>query len=973
MINKPSNRLRDALKKIMAVLKPQHAPIALTLLISREQQGKTTLLSQSQLEHAPSPMPGIEIFFNQHGVVVEIEAAIVKNEKHALSHVLKQINRAHRLLKLSGVLICIDINEILIAEPTALKPILSAHTQLLERLAEAINTKLDLGLVCTKLDLLTGFCDFFQQDHASELQKPLGFSLHGATHATTKDETFKTQFDQLILTLGQQVIHKIHPIRSSSKRTLIREFPLQLASLRHTLMPLINRIPAVFQLQALYFTSSEQGGVSTDWLNKKIKRDYALTLQDQSHQSTNHRAYFTQGALENFQTQTKVAPPKLVRSQQWTLWALMAVTAISLMLLGYRHFHASHMLDKASQELITLDSIGQTSSQRTELTLHLAKATQALMQVPSNTTFLPTIQSLKNTLKINSKQALNERFLPNLRQQIEQVMTNSQASPAARYEALKIYLMLDKPQQRVETEIVHWFQTHWQAEKNISLKQGQLKLLKQILASAKQKSLPINQQYITDTRNFLNALPPSYLFYSLAKVSFDKNPVPLDTTGFSVSHTSVPTYLTRSGFQTVLTALPQIVTQLKTNNWILERQDFSDLLILLQQAYCYEYVIWWQHWIQAIRPQRTDDEQTYELVHTLREANTITALTHTLQQQTGPDTQNSTPLFNQEIASKFSELNLISESSLRQLNETLAELEKFLQTLSVVQDQGRTAYQLTKARFEGDTLANPLSALYAQSHQLPEPLSTWAKSLADDAWFNLINQSRDYLNHEWQALVFKDYQNTIANRYPFDPTQPDEITMNHFEHFFATHGILSRFVNDYLKPFLDMSKPQWQLKAVDNYVMPIASDMLNELIRANVITHMFFPDDGDNSDVQFSLQKISLDPIIASLQLSLGDTRLRDTQSSHSFTEFHWPQANIRLVVNSIEGQHYEIEELGTWALFKLLQKVNVLVDEQDSRNLQIVFEINGNAGRYLLKAQNPVNPFIPGVLNEFSLNETIV
>jgi len=51
---------------------------------------------------------------------------------------------------------------------------------------------------------------------------------------------------------------------------------------------------------------------------------------------------------------------------------------------------------------------------------------------------------------------------------------------------------------------------------------------------------------------------------------------------------------------------------------------------------------------------------------------------------------------------------------------------------------------------------------------------------------------------------------------------------------------------------------------------------------------------------------------------------------------------------------------------------VNVLVDDQNSANLEILFEINGNSGRYLLKTQNQVNPFIPGVLSGFGLKENI-
>ena len=197
--------------------------------------------------------------------------------------------------------------------------------------------------------------------------------------------------------------------------------------------------------------------------------------------------------------------------------------------------------------------------------------------------------------------------------------------------------------------------------------------------------------------------------------------------------------------------------------------------------------------------------------------------------------------------------------------------------------------------------------------------------------------------------------------------------MPDFNHFFSTHGVLNNFTENFVKPFLDVSSAQWKPKAVNEFVLPISSDALDAIIRANIITNMFYPDHGDNSHIEFTLQKISLDPVVSSLRLEIGQTKLTDTQGSDSFIRFNWPESNAKLALDSIEGHHYELAEVGTWALFKLLEKVNVLIDEQDSSSLQILFEINSNSGRYLLKTQNKVNPFTPGILNGFSLTEALV
>jgi intracellular multiplication protein IcmF len=329
-------------------------------------------------------------------------------------------------------------------------------------------------------------------------------------------------------------------------------------------------------------------------------------------------------------------------------------------------------------------------------------------------------------------------------------------------------------------------------------------------------------------------------------------------------------------------------------------------------------------------------------------------------------------LFNNKIASQFAGINLLTVSAIQELNLTVAELNKFLTTIALVHDKGRTVFELTKSRFMNGNAVDPLSILYSRSHQLPAPVSQWAKQIADDTWFMFINESKNYLSQQWQSQVYQAYDAKIAHRFPFDTNEQQEIDITDFEQFFNPNGTLTRFTNDYLKPFMDTSSPQWTAKELDGYVLPISENLINELIRANIITKMFFPQNTPASNIEFSLQKIELDPVVASLQLTIGETTLNDNQSTESNIFFNWPSNDAKLLLKAIDGNHYELEETGPWAFFKILQKVNVLVDNADSASLQILFEVNGNSGRYLLKTQNQINPFSPGVLTGFNLYQEL-
>jgi intracellular multiplication protein IcmF len=972
-MNNSLTSLCDALKQIFAQLKPQTNALSFLILTGRSNQGKSTLMRQSNFDEYPIDADGAHIYFNQHGVIVELGETWINQSPHKLEHTLKQLNRAHRLLKITGIMLCVDINELLVAKHSELKDLLKANAKLLERFGLSLNYTVDVAIIITKMDLLAGFCDFFQSEHPTELAKPIGFSIYNANQPNKISDIFKTRFEQLVEHLGQQVTDKIHSIRSNVKRTLIREFPLQVASLRNLMLPLISSISArLFRLQALYFTSGEQGGVILDRLNRKIQHEFALVVQDQFQQSTNYRPYFIEGALFAFQTETKRKSTRISPKQKRLTIGVSAVSSLALAWMGYHYFSTIHVLNRVQHELKMAQNL-KASNQAGEYIYYLHQAGINLDALSADSRHLSMVKSLRSNLKVNTQDELMRSFVPNILSDIEQALHESKQSQIEHYQALKVYLMLGNHNHYQPDIILHWFTQHWQTDpKEIDKK---LSLLKQVLQD-KTHQIVINQQIVTDARNYLNALPTGYIYYSLAKMQFDTGMRPINLKGFHLSNTQIPSYLTQEGFQKVIAKLPSISQQLMADNWVLERQDLKDLKDLteiLQTAYCEDYVNWWQHFLHNTQPMHAQDyAQVHQLAHSLIKENSVAHLIKIVQTHTHPRTGPHYQIFNRDIASKFSHLNLLSQANLQQLSRTLKELEKFSKTLSLVSDEGKTAYTLTKARFQGDKLSNPISELYIQAQQYPEPLSKWTEQIADDMWFHLISDTRQYLNHQWKDIVYTDYLSHIAHHYPLDSNQTQDLPLAEFNRFFSPHGLLARFSEDYIMPFLDTTQPQWQRKELNHAVVPIADELVNELMRANVITHMFFPHQQEQSYIEFSLQKINLDPMVAQFQLSIGDTELTDNQTSDSYTKFHWPQHDAQLMLRSIEGKNFKISESGNWAIFKLLQKVNVLVDEQDSTNLQILFEINGNSGRYLLKAQNQVNPFIPGILSGFNLQDHI-
>ncbi|MCW8451266.1 type IVB secretion system protein IcmF [Legionella quinlivanii] len=966
--------LCDALKKIINLLKPQSTPLSFLLVIGKSHQGKTTLLKQAQLNHHPvDELNGANFFYNNNGIILELGETWLHETDNLLHHNLKQLNRCHRGLRISGILLCVDSRDLLMAEPVQIANQCKSHAHLLERFSKALGYQTELAVIFTKLDTLAGFCEFFQSEHVQDLNKPLGFSLDHSMQSKKLIEQYRLQFDRMIEVLSQETINKLHPARSSVKRTLIREFPLQLASLRIPVQTLIQQLIAKeFRVQAVYFTSAEQGGLSVDRLNQRIQHEYALTIPDKYPQSTNYRAYFIEGPIKAFQDQTKKLNPSLTRSHKIAALGTTALVTVFLTGLWYQYSQTSQLLDDASKELLAYETLSSQNKDLATALYHLSQAETKLNLIPPSFVSHPVLEQLKVQLHGSTLNKLHNNFLPDVLAALEDVISNPSETQLARYQALKIYLMLGEPEHFSEAEVTDWFSNYWKATNAAFYNDKQLLLLHNALKQPRQ-ALAINQQIVSDARNYLNALPAAYLYYSLAKAQFPQGKTSINVEGFDLAAKEVPDYFTKTGFGEVSNLLPQITATLQKENWVLARQDLDNLQAQLEQAYCFDYSNWWLNFTRRTRPQHYQGyQQARQLTQTLEQSDSIRRLVQLIQQQTSPEAAENSSLFNQKIASQFTGLNLMTSSAAQELTINISELEKFLTTLSLVNDQGQTVFDLTQARFRGDTMTDPLSSLYNRSRQLPEPIASWAKQIADDTWFIFINESRDFLNKQWNKRVYSVYKNSIAKRYPLDPAEKEEIGLEDFDHFFSPHGTLNSFVTHYLKPFLDTSHAQWQPKELNGYMMPVSTDLINELIRANVISNMFFPDDSETSRIDFSLQKINLDPVVSNFQLTIGETSLSDNQNSESDTEFTWPQRGAKLSLSSIEGNHYELEESGTWAFFKMLQKVNVLVDSNDSSSLQILFEVNGNSGRYLLKTQNQINPFSPGILTGFSLKKDI-
>lgn len=960
----------EAIKKIAGELKPKNNPLSFVIVTGKDQQGKSAFLQQSGLEEVHfSAEEQARLFYNSKGIFLELGERWLHQQQNLLRNSLKQLNRCHRFLKITALLLCIDIKSLLQEKIEEASETTVGHELFLQRFVKALSYPVDSFLVLTKTDRLAGFTEFYQNEHETELSSPLGFTLHPKSNKMMSD--FYSSFERLIESLGQQVIQKLHPARSGIKRSLIREFPLQVLSLRQPLQGFLQQLKSrSVGINAIYLCSAEQGGVSIDQLNKKIQHEFSLVVQDHFSQATNYRPYFIAGAIKDIQAQTAVS-----HSEFQNQYLHRAVAVAALVLLAFQavsYFKTDKVLNEADHQLQDYEYLMQSADQQLDALSKLQQAKERINQQGFNHLLSPNEKMLQAHISKKHLEQLQQRFIPQLREEMEAALRQPAQTPLARYQTLKAYLMLANPHQFSLAYLEDWERKYSKNDSKEKLAQ-KLVLLRQFQRHV-HTPVQLNGQLIAETRQYLNALPANFLFYQLAREQLPQTMQPLVFKGFQLKSRQLPLYFTRQGYPEAMTALKTFGDRLQQDNWVLERADIQGIEHQLITAYHREYVSWWRNFLHYSRPvpfqNFNEGRQVFEQII---KAKSMEKMIQLAQAETQADISNQYPEFNRQIASHFADLNLMNDWTISQFSSRLQDVEKLLATLSVMNDDGQTAFRISRNRFSHENAGDPLSLLYEQAQQRPFPVSSWSKQLADESWLLVLNAAREHINSQWQKSIMPFYVERLASHYPLAPQQQQDIALEDFSRFFAPGGMLNQFTTQYIKPFIDTNSAQWRPKSVNGYQMPISESNLQALMRANVIRRMFFKENQNQPSVAFSLQKISLDPVIAKFSLTLGPKTLKDNQSSNSYMQFHWPHQDISLSIDGIDGKHYEIQEKGTWAIFRLLDKVNLSSLEQDSSSLEVLFEINANSGRYLLKASNALNPFTPGILNAFELQRQIV
>jgi type VI secretion system protein ImpL len=634
-------------------------------------------------------------------------------------------------------------------------------------------------------------------------------------------------------------------------------------------------------------------------------------------------------------------------------------------------------------------------------------------------------EKLQSAIDRVYSQLLMNEFLPLIKFRLEhRLRTQLQtADSQGLYELLKVYLMLALPEKMNPKLAVRCLQQGWEQRFNreprtrAQLTAHAAHLLDQPLAPC-----ALDQPLVTAARGKLNAVPLAMQIYAHLKsealpdhsqdfhlsTALGRYGDRIFTTadGRPLDELVVPGLYTRQGYtQFFKTQGLGFVEQALEQNWVSENpaadqmRDTDRLYDDLQKLYFADYASQWRDLLADLKLIKGRNiYQTVQILDVLSgpdtplrpllaavklntslsgggataESQTVTqanpgAVDNTLQQADQQPDSGFPPAPLIELDRQFSTLNALTDGDGKSpppLDDVLGNLSNLRDTMMQIGNAAHNNEQALKMageRMGGAGADDAMQHAQMTFGRLPDPLGGWLQDQTSSGWQLTLNNARAELNSIWKTEVLPAYKTGLDQRYPLFRASRDDSTMADFCRFFAPDGIVDRYFQEHLSPFVDTTRPRWRQVSRDNRGIRISAKALQQFQYAARIRDAFFPFGGSAPSIQFELKPMVLDEKAGAFRLDIEGQSLQYRHGPPRSTTFTWPgprsDLGVRLTFVTFDGREISQAEEGPWALLRILDRASVQPTGLSDR-FMVTFRQEGFQARFELRAGSVDNPF---------------
>lgn len=276
-------------------------------------------------------------------------------------------------------------------------------------------------------------------------------------------------------------------------------------------------------------------------------------------------------------------------------------------------------------------------------------------------------------------------------------------------------------------------------------------------------------------------------------------------------------------------------------------------------------------------------------------------------------------------------------------------LHKAMQTLEALTDDNRQAV----AKGLKQTLKAPIMASFS--------------------WF--LEVSAHKINHAWREELWPFYRQHLFAKYPFVAAKED-VNFNHFAYFFKPgEGLLARFEERYLSPFITKTANKIAFKRWQRQALPLTTDALSTFNVAKLIQQTFF----NRSTNQFILP-LKLYPYptkgVDSVTLNIDTERLRYRNEPQEWHKLKWPSLDdaigASLSIRTNKGSE-TLEYPGGWGLMRLLAQGKVVSQNGHEKRLRFYFPRRKTFIYLKVAGKNGLPWVFPEAFTKLSFQENLI
>lgn len=815
--------IEKSFEQAMQFLKNKNAQqLPFYLVLGPRLSGKTHLLAHSGLSFAETErftqlvpqgmqtLNSLNWWFTKRAVFIDVPgrylSSSIESARAAWLTLLRLLLKNRRRQSIHGIILTIDCQTLL----TSPEKQANYYQQLRAQIQETyhrLKQTVPIYLVCTKIDHLQGFQEYFADLGTSERQQPWGITFPD-TSTMRPEKLFAQEWRNLLTRLHERALWRMHQERQTQKRARIKDFPLQLGQLQESLTRLIYAINVVphaswLALRGIYFTSTHTTDKAVDIIDEAVEKNFGATPPKTSTLLRMGQPYFIKQLFEQVIFQEIRPLQDKFHRLHWRRTARPRTIALAsglILILGttiwWAHDYRRQTADltQATEALSDYKMLIATYNPQNPHLSQLLPALNALLLAQQLTqhAHLPWLLQLQMHQKENLvtvthtlyAKHLQGLFIPALQENLLQQLSNQTSSdPDALYQTLQIYLMLSEPEHSNNAVILRWFNQVW-------LKQNpqEAQVIIHLQNALKVGLLPqapnvTAQTVIAQARAELDQLPNTTLANVLIKNDLPAQNIesakqyPL----FTLPTSGINALYTQKELAIIDQLISEIPQQLAQGNWVLGNRtstaptNNATVISALQNDYANDYITAWQNWLNNIQLKSWDNLETAD--HALQQLTSTQSPLIEILTMAKTNTALNTDPWQTLINPTFANLNQALNTQ-QQIILSLHELQQLIHHINTARNSDNAALIAAKTIFTQKN--NPVDNVLSLAQQMPAPIQQWLNEMALNSFQLIMQKARQGITEQWQRTVLPLCKQHVEGHFPFDQTSARDISLDEF-------------------------------------------------------------------------------------------------------------------------------------------------------------------------------------------------